>query len=67
VYRGGAPDRPGVRIFDGELSFTSPQLVVGCYHADQLVTVDVGRVGRIPITIYVDPPAAPARVVVVVS
>lgn len=59
-------DVPGLRVFDGELSFTTPHLEVGSTVASHLVTIDVGRTGWIPIQIYTDPPDEPRRVIVVV-
>ena len=57
---------PGTRVFDGELSFTTPRLQVGSAVANHLVTIDVGRIGWLPIQIYTDSPDEPHRVIVVV-
>lgn len=59
-------DVPGTRVFDGELSFTTPRLEVGSAVTSHLVAIDVGRTGWIPIQIYADPPDEPQRVIVVV-
>lgn len=66
VRRGAADDVVGTRIFDGELSFTTPRLQVGSAVAGHFVTIDVGRIGWLPIQIYTDPPDEPERVIVVV-
>jgi hypothetical protein len=65
VHHGAVEECPGRQVYDGELSFSTPRLVVGSYLANQLLTVDVGRIGWIPVKIYVDPPDEPSRVLVV--
>jgi hypothetical protein len=67
VRRGGADPAPGTRIYQGELSFTSPALEVGSAVSGQLATVDVGRTGWVPLAIFVDPPQEPSQVVVVID
>jgi hypothetical protein len=67
VCRGGADPAPGARVYKGELSFTEPTLQVGSNVSGQLATVNIGRVGWVPLAIFVDPPEAPSRVVVVID
>jgi hypothetical protein len=67
VHRHPAPDLPGVLVFDGELSFTTPYLEIGSGVVRDLTAVDIGRAGWVPIQIWVDPPGAPDRVMVVVA
>jgi hypothetical protein len=64
VHRGDPDSRLGAQVYDGELSFTRPLLVAGSPHSGELMTVDIGRIGWVPIKIYVDPPDRPSRVVV---
>ncbi|MEV6816910.1 hypothetical protein [Micromonospora sp. NPDC051296] len=67
VRRGGDAPAPGVRVYEGELSFTTPALEVGSNVSGQLTTIDVGRIGWLPLAIFVDPPEAPSKVVVVID
>ncbi|MEJ3742962.1 hypothetical protein WEI85_06715 [Actinomycetes bacterium KLBMP 9797] len=67
VYRGTVPDVPSALVYDGELSFATPYLEIGSGVSGDLTTVDVGRIGWVPIKIYVDPPGDPGRVMVVIS
>lgn len=67
VRRPGTGDRIGVRVYQGVLSLTTPALEVGSNVSGQLATVDVGRTGPVPVSIYVDPPELPSRVTVVVG
>jgi len=67
VRRGGADQDYGTRVFQGELSLTTPALEVGSNVSGQLATVDVGRTGQLPVTIYVDPPELPSTVIVIVG
>jgi hypothetical protein len=66
VHR-GQPARPGTKVFEGELSFTTPELVIGNPLLGRHSTVPVERIGWLPVWIYVDPPDLPSRVVVVLS
>ena len=54
----------GEQVFDGELSFTSPRLVFGSLLANELGSLDIGRIGWVPLKVFVSPPEAPSRVVV---
>jgi hypothetical protein len=67
VHSGPLADPPGTEIYHGELTFTTPHLVIGSYYGDQLTPVDVGRVGQVPVSVYVDRPDAPSRVTVVLT
>jgi hypothetical protein len=66
VHRGAMENPPGTRVFAGELSFTTPRIEIGSPVAGDTVTIDLGRIGWIPIEIYTDPPEAPSRIVVLV-
>lgn len=64
VHRGLPANPDGAKVFDGELSFTTPRLVVGSTLGCETATVDVSRIGWIPITIHADPPDGPNRITV---
>lgn len=66
VLRGDAHDL-GFRVFNGELSVVSGRLAVGSVLASQLVEVDVGRQGYVPVQIFVHPADLPERVTVVLE
>jgi hypothetical protein len=66
VLRGCAHDL-GVRVFHGELSVVSGRLTVGSILASQMVEVDIGRKGCVPLQIFVDPADLPERVTVVLG
>lgn len=65
VRRDGGDDDLGTEVFDGELSLNSPRLVFGSSLGGELATVDIGRSGWVPLKVYVQPPEAPSRVVIV--
>lgn len=68
VRRGEVTDGSlGVQVFAGELSFSTPSLVFGSSLGGQLATVDIGRIGWVPVTIYAQPTDAPSRVVALVG
>ncbi len=64
--RRGDDDGLGTPLFDSELSFATPRLVFGSSLGNQMESVDLGGSGWLPIRIFVDPPWAPSRVVVLV-
>jgi hypothetical protein len=64
VRRGADEADFGEQVFDGELSFTSPRVVFGSSLAGELGSAELDRTGWVPIKIYVQPPEAPSRVVV---
>jgi hypothetical protein len=67
VHSGPPAGSPGTEIYHGELTLTTPRLVIGNYYGDQLTKVDIGRVGPVPVSVYVDRPDAPSRVTVVLT
>lgn len=68
VYRdAGDGDVVGALVYHGELSFTTPYLEIGSGVSGHLVTVDIGRIGWVPIKIYVTPPGGPDRIMVLVD
>jgi hypothetical protein len=67
VHNGPPADSPGTEVYHGELTLTTPRLVIGNYYGDQLTRVDIGRVGPVPVSVYVDRPDAPTRVTVVLT
>lgn len=64
VRRGADEADFGEQVFDGELSFTSPRVVFGSSLSGELGSAELDRIGWVPIKIYVLPPEAPSRVVV---
>jgi hypothetical protein len=67
VHTGPPAGAPGTRIYHGELTLSTPRLVIGSYYGDQLTPVDIGRVGPVPVSVYVDHPEAPTKVTVVLT
>lgn len=63
VRRGPDDDPFGELVFDGELSFMAPRLVFGSSLAGELGSAEIDRSGWVPLKVYVQPPAAPSRVV----
>ena len=57
----------GLEIFEGELSFASPNLVYGSPLAGVVDKINIGRTGWVLLKIYVDVLESPTRVVVVIN
>jgi hypothetical protein len=67
VLRGeGGPDL-GSEVFDGELSVVSGRIVVGSVLAAQVLEVQIGGPGYVPVKVFVQPDELPERVAVVLS
>lgn len=66
VARGAAPGE-GDRVFRGEMSVTSGRLAVGSPPASQMIEVDIGHEGYVPVQILADPVDLPERVTVIVG
>lgn len=67
VFRDGDGSDPGSPIFDGELAVVSGRLVVGSVLAGQVLEVEAGRTGYLPLKIFVEPPDLPQYVAVVLG
>jgi hypothetical protein len=67
VLRGeGGPDL-GAQVFDGELSVVSGRVLVGSELAGQVLEVEVGGPGYVPVKVFVQPAELPDRVAVVLG
>lgn len=67
VFRGeGGPDL-GSQVFDGELSVVSSRVLVGSALAGQVLEVEIGGPGYVPVKVFVQPAELPERVAVVLA
>ena len=57
----------GARVFDAELAIVSGRLAVGSIVACQMLEVQTGGAGYVPVQIFVDPIQMPERVSVVLG
>ena len=67
VLRGGGGADLGSQVFDGALEVVSGRLLVGSVLGGQLIEVETGGTGYVPIRVFVQPVELPERVTVVLG